>query len=477
MPATVFILHDREDAEWARLLESHLALLRRQGLRVLIGPGRGDRRRQWFDRAMTADVVIVLISAGLMASQIYAEQESRLRARAGKDGSVIPIIVRPYDWHGEGWLDGLQVVPEDEVPLESKAPHEAETELAELAKALRHDFFGDRPLFSQDERASVSRHYFLSVSRLYYLKDKWKMLGAVAAALVLSALMVSPILERFWRKPPLEERELAGVTFIRIPAGSLAGTSRSAYGDESRAELEEFWLGKYEVTEDQFRRVRNRLFDSPQLPVVRISWRAAQDFCNDFGFQLPTEVQWEYASRAGPATAGAAWFQENSGSEIHPVGERAPNSWGLHDMYGNVSEWVAAPAESGCCIARGGSFAHAESFLRSTNREEIPEGQASENVGFRCAVSRFSWFSLGTVPDLTFAGRGVRLAHVVEDSPAQRAGLREGDVVVRFAAVELEGRRDFFEALKSLPRERSVRVDLRREERDGTVRITVEIAF
>jgi formylglycine-generating enzyme required for sulfatase activity len=94
-------------------------------------------------------------------------------------------------------------------------------------------------------------------------------------------------------------------------------------------------------------------------PVVGVSWEDAQQFCRwlteregtagrvpaGYVYRIPTEAQWEYAARAGstddPANAGdVAWYRENSGGMLHPVGTKKPNPWGLYDMQGSVWEWV-----------------------------------------------------------------------------------------------------------------------------------------
>jgi formylglycine-generating enzyme required for sulfatase activity len=87
-----------------------------------------------------------------------------------------------------------------------------------------------------------------------------------------------------------------------------------------------------------------------------LSWQECQDFTDELNalhhgtFALPTEAQWEYACRAGSTSLYCfgddpyrlhfyAWYEENGGGELHPVGMLRPNTWGLYDMHGNVLEW------------------------------------------------------------------------------------------------------------------------------------------
>jgi formylglycine-generating enzyme required for sulfatase activity len=217
---------------------------------------------------------------------------------------------------------------------------------------------------------------------------------------------------------PVEETDANGFAFIRICPGKFRmGSPESesdAYANERPAHevtLSEFWLGKYEVTNRQFRQLAPRYREEDDLPATRVSWEEAKAFCEHYGYRLPTEAEWEYACRAGTTTRWSfgddavqlgkyAWFSENSLGHLHAVGTREPNSWGLHDMYGNAWEWVAdrygpyrgqveadptGPEEGDLRVLRGGSFdLNGPGYLRSASRLKFEPSNRFENFGFRC---------------------------------------------------------------------------------------------
>ncbi len=153
-----------------------------------------------------------------------------------------------------------------------------------------------------------------------------------------------------------------GMRFVKIPSGkfNIGGKKDGPQVTLSRP----FQMGQYEVTQEQYQKVMGTnpsRFSGPQNPVERVNWYDAVDFCRKLSelpeekklayvYRLPTQAEWEYAGRAGATTVFSfgdsdaelgmyAWYSKNSGFTTHPVGEKNPNVWGLHDMHGNVQEW------------------------------------------------------------------------------------------------------------------------------------------
>jgi len=217
---------------------------------------------------------------------------------------------------------------------------------------------------------------------------------------------------------------------VVVPAGSVAAGDPNDYDDteEDRAKrpriviAKPFAIGKYEVTQAEWEAVMG---DNPSdakgknLPVVRVTWRQTQDFLEKLNaktgkvYRLPTEAEWEYAARAGnpghysfgddTATLGQhAWFRDNSGETIKPVGQLKPNAFGLHDMHGNVWEWTADCAGSNYApnlpadfakdwqnfcyrVIRGGSVLNFPKALTAYSKSQLTPVNFNMNLGFRLA--------------------------------------------------------------------------------------------
>jgi formylglycine-generating enzyme required for sulfatase activity len=198
-----------------------------------------------------------------------------------------------------------------------------------------------------------------------------------------------------------------------------------------------FYLGRYEVTQAQW---QARMGSNPSLfqnasaqvpaaqvpnrPVERVSWNMVASFMAQTGMRLPKEAEWEYAYRAGTSTAfhgftgypngtndgtlagSIGWRASNSINQTRPVGGKAGNGFGLHDMAGNVFEWVSdwysssyyasspatnpfGPAGGASRVFRGGSYVYDSYELRASYRNGEAPGSASNGLGFRAARMGF----------------------------------------------------------------------------------------
>ena len=224
---------------------------------------------------------------------------------------------------------------------------------------------------------------------------------------------------------------------VPVPAGTFVmGSSRGDKqarkdeGPQRTVHISPFWMGAFEVTHDEFdfffqdeAFAENSRVDAVTRPTpqyIDLSWgmgkkggfpaNSMQQFTalmycrwlyqkTGHFYRLPTEAEWEYASRAGTTTVYPfgndekelpryAWYKGNSNKVYHKVGQLAPNAWGLYDMLGNVAEWtldqydemyfnklsdgaadpLAAPIAAHPRTTRGGSFDQDAAELRPSSR-------------------------------------------------------------------------------------------------------------
>ena len=253
-----------------------------------------------------------------------------------------------------------------------------------------------------------------------------------------------------WTVPEL------GMKFVYVAPGSFQMGSQDGSSNEKPLHAVRlsrgFWLGTYEVTQAEYevltganpsnfqdeivtkqgflgmgktvaKRSRGR------HPVEQVSWNDATAFCAKltareraggrlpagYEYRLPTEAEWEYAARGGPASKGytyagsnnvdeVAWYDSNSGMTTHPVGQKRPTELGLYDMSGNVYEWCldwydaeyygrspnTDPANTQAatgCVARGGSWGSDARRMRSASRNRGRPDSADSILGFRACLA------------------------------------------------------------------------------------------
>jgi formylglycine-generating enzyme required for sulfatase activity len=232
--------------------------------------------------------------------------------------------------------------------------------------------------------------------------------------------------------------DLISLEMVKIPGGKFQMGSLPDQGDDDErprheVQVPEFWMGKYLVTQAQWRYVvalppeqielkaNPSRFDGDNRPVERVMWNQAIEFCQRLSqktgneYRLPSEAEWEYACRAKTLTdfyfgdalnSKLANYAMNVG-ETTNVGIYLPNAFGLYDMHGNVWEWCqdcchsdykGAPQDGSAWITndvdegsykvlRGGSWGSIPRDCRSAVRSYNHPDSRNGNVGFR-VVSR-----------------------------------------------------------------------------------------
>lgn len=279
---------------------------------------------------------------------------------------------------------------------------------------------------------------------------------------------------------------IAGGKFTMGSPGSEAGRAEDE-GPQHEVEIAPFWMAKTETTweaydvwgekVDQLRRKFTGLalterdagadavtrptppytdmsfnMGKGKFPAICMTQHAARNYCKWLSkktgryYRLPTEAEWEFACRAGTTTAYSfgddpaalgdyAWFGENSTGKYQRVGKKKPNPWGLHDMHGNVAEWVLdqyiptvygdrkeaknpleVPKTLYPRIVRGGGFDHEPAQLRSAARMASAEEWSDQDP----QVPRSIWYHTDA---LSVGFRVVR--PLVEPSEAEKEAYWE----------------------------------------------------
>lgn len=225
---------------------------------------------------------------------------------------------------------------------------------------------------------------------------------------------------------------LGGVTFDMVPVeggtftmGTDAIDRRKPTYEAERPAHEvtvaDFYISRYEVTQALWVAVMgenpSQWNGNDSLPVEQVSWTAAQQFVTLLSqmlgvrFRLPSEAEWEYAARGGknqqdvqPSTGNLyeyAWYCTNSHGHTHVVGQKLPNSLGLYDMAGNVSEWCydwmsdytaepqnnpIGPRRGESRILRGGNFNSPSYSCTATDRSWYLPSSAYPYFGLRIVL-------------------------------------------------------------------------------------------
>jgi sulfatase modifying factor 1 len=222
-----------------------------------------------------------------------------------------------------------------------------------------------------------------------------------------------------------------GAPMVLILAGEFLMGSDDGLDDGKPAHtvyLDDFYMDKYEVTNAQYRKFMDATkheapefwndsdYNTPNHPVVGVSWNDAVAYAEWAGKRLPTESEWEKSARGGLVGKKYPWgdtlthddanYYGTGGKDkwkyTSPVGSFDPNGYGLYDMAGNVWEWCAdwysnnyyanspksnpkGPSSGLSRVLRGGSWYYFDdNALRVTSRDYGDPSSMNNSVGFRC---------------------------------------------------------------------------------------------
>ena len=265
-----------------------------------------------------------------------------------------------------------------------------------------------------------SGRYHVEVTRQGYIKkDPWISLGPGESKYVDVTLVLdfgNPI-EGTWTDT------VTDMEFVWVPKGCFQMGSNNGGSNEKPVHkvcLDGFWMGKYEVTQGQWKAVMgnnpSKFKKGDGYPVDNVSWKDAMKLIKKLNnhssghtFDLPSEAQWEYAARSrgkdqkyagGNDVDKFAWYYKNSDNSTHKVGSRPPNDIDIYDMSGNVWEWCKDTYTKDSYrnhdknnpiytngglrrVNRGGSWRLGPTGVRCARRSGKTPAFRSSNLGFR----------------------------------------------------------------------------------------------
>lgn len=210
----------------------------------------------------------------------------------------------------------------------------------------------------------------------------------------------------------------------RFPAAFPSATQENLTEKKSHRITRDFAIAKFELTQELWEAIMGHnpsRWKGQRNSVEMISFSDAQKFCQratermrKAGFllpteeiRLPTEMEWEYAVRAGTDTAYSfgddrnklndyAWSKHNAAGNDPPVGAKKPNPWGLYDVHGYLAEWCIPqrtssqekPPSKDIAVLRGGSWKDPAEKLTSRSRTTVPITLRDDAVGVRCVLAK-----------------------------------------------------------------------------------------
>jgi formylglycine-generating enzyme required for sulfatase activity len=302
----------------------------------------------------------------------------------------------------EPWLSPEERRKQQEVDAQQRAEEELRVQAARLAEEGKRRAEAARLEEEKKRRAEVARQKDSALADLEMFRD----------APFAPELVVIP----------------AGVFMMGSPNDEEGRFDNE--GPQHRVKIgQRFAIGRYPVTFDEYdgfceamqqKKPRDYDWGRERRPVINVSWEDAQAYVawlsQETGrdYRLPSEAEWEYACRAGTTTRYS--FGETITSRDARYGSRGvgtsevdaypANPWGLHDMHGNVQDWVeddwhenyqAAPADGSAwndagiarhsrrSVVRGGSLGSGDRFCRSAHRDYALIALQSSSIGFRVA--------------------------------------------------------------------------------------------